>query len=234
MIRTILAAALWCGALPAIAGSVSGTVVDAAGAPMVGVHVEVVYQTYRADQLNSAGESIKRDTVTGADGRYTLSTDGMPLGEYAANAYQEVGNGGQVMVVDLAPDDGTTFAQNDDVVRNFTGGVIEMSEDMPYGNAGVFVLNNAIGDYTDLSSAVVTLTNTATGKVLVKTLRPTGEGLAITGIPFGTYEVRAALDGKPLQVKLWAPDAPDDYGPSVVHDFTIGWLGNQMQVAARP
>lgn len=234
MIRMILAAALCCGALPAFAGSVSGTVVDEAGAPMAGVHVEVVYQTYRADQLNGAGESIKRDAVTGADGSYAISTDGMPLGEYAANAYEEVVNGGQTMVIDLAEDDSTTFAHNADVVRNFTGGVIEMSEDMPYGNAGIFVLNNAIGDFTDLSAAVVTLTNTATGKVLVKTLRPTGEGLTITGIPFGTYTVTATLDGQPLQVKLWAPDAPDEYGPSVTHDFTMGWLGNQMQVAAQP
>ncbi|HEY0854911.1 MAG TPA: carboxypeptidase-like regulatory domain-containing protein, partial [Devosia sp.] len=148
MIRMILAAALCCGALPAFAGSVSGTVVDEAGAPMAGVHVEVVYQTYRADQLNGAGESIKRDAVTGADGSYAISTDGMPLGEYAANAYEEVVNGGQTLVIDLAEDDSTTFAHNADVVRNFTGGVIEMSEDMPYGNAGIFVLNNAIGDFT--------------------------------------------------------------------------------------
>ena len=234
MIRVLLAAALWCGALPAVAGSVSGIVVDEAGAPLAGVNVEAVYQTYRADQLNTAGESIKRGAVTGADGRYAISTDGMPLGEYAANAYQEVVNGGQTMVIDLAADDGTTFAHNDDVVRNFTGGVIEMSEDMPYGNAGVFVLNNAIGDFTDLSTAVVTLTNAETGRVLVKTLRPTGEGLTITGIPFGTYTVTVALDGQPLQVKLWAPDAPPDYGPSVTHDFTMGWLRNQMQVAAQP
>ena len=234
MIRALLAAALWCGALPAVAGSVTGMVTDQSGAPMSGVQVEVVYQTYRADQLNTAGESIKASAVTGADGSYTISTDGMPLGEYAANAFETVVNGGQTMVVDLAADDDTSFAHNADVVRNFTGGVIEVSDDMPYGNAGVFVLNNAIGDFTDLAPAVVTLTDTESGKVLVKTLRSTGEGLAATGIPFGTYEVRVALDGQPLQVKLWAPDAPDDYGPSVTHDFTMGWLGNQMQIAARP
>jgi hypothetical protein len=234
MIRLIFAAALWCGVLPAVAGSVTGVVVDESGAPMAGVHVEVVYQTYRADQLNGAGESIKASAITGADGRYAISTDGMPLGEYAANAFEEVSNGGQTMVVDLAADDATSFTHTADVVRNFTGGVIEMSDDEPYGNAGIFVLNNAIGDYTDLSAAVVTLTNTETGKVLTRTLRPTGEGLTITGIPFGTYEVSVVLDGQPLAVKLWSPDAPDEYGPSVTHDFTMGWLGNQMQVAARP
>src|SRR5690606_28377503 len=92
MLRLIIAAALWCGALPALAGSVSGIVVDEAGAPMAGVHVEVVYQTYRAEQLNSAGESIKRSALTGPDGRYRISTDGMPRGEYAANAFEQVVN----------------------------------------------------------------------------------------------------------------------------------------------
>ena len=72
------------------------------------------------------------------------------------------------------------------------------------------------------------------GQVLVKTLRSTGEGLTATGIPFGTYEVTASLDGQPLQVKLWSPDAPPEFGPSVTHDFTMGWLHNQMLVAAQP
>lgn len=234
MHRILLAAALWCGALPAFAGSVSGLVVDETGAPMAGVTVEVVYQTYRADQLNNAGESIKAETTTGADGRYTISTDHLPPGEYAANAFEVVSNGGQQTIVDLVSDDATTFAGNAETVRNFTGGVIEMSDEMPYGNAGIFVLNNAIGDFTDLTPAIVTLRNVETGKTYVKGLRSTGEGLTITGIPFGTYEVSVALDGQPLQVKLWAPDAPPEFGPSVMHDFTMGWLGNQMQVAAQP
>ena len=234
LISLLLTAGLLACGSPAMAGSVSGLVVDDTGAPMAGVNVEVVYQTYRADQLNGAGESIKESTVTGADGRYRIVTDHMPPGEYAANAFEMVSNGGQQLVVSLVPDDATTFAGNADTVRNFTGGIIEMSDELPYGNAGIFVLNNAIGDFTDLSAAVVTLTNVDTGRVLVKTLRPTGEGLTITGIPFGTYRVTVALDGTPLQVKLWSPDAPDTYGSSVTHDFTMGWLGNQLQVAAQP
>lgn len=230
----ILAASLLLCGGSALAGSVSGVVADESGQPMAGVNVEVVYQTYRADELNSAGASIKASAVTGPDGRYSIATDHLPPGEYAANAYEVVVNGGQQMIVDLAADDGTTFAGNADTIRNFTGGIVESSPDMPYGNAGVFVLNNAIGDFTDLLTAVITFTNVETGKVLIKTLRPTGEGLTATGIPFGTYKVTASLDGQPLQVKLWAPDAPPDYGPSVTHDFTMGWLGNQMQVAAQP
>jgi hypothetical protein len=234
LVSLLLTAGLLACGSPAVAGSVSGIVVDDAGAPMAGVNVEVVYQTYRADQLNGAGESIKESTVTDTDGRYRIVTDHMPRGEYAASAFEMVSNGGQQLVVSLVPDDATTFAGNADTIRNFTGGIVEMSDELPYGNAGIFVLNNAIGDFTDLSAAVVTLTDVQTGKVLTKTLRPTGEGLTITGIPFGTYRVTVALDGTPLQVKLWSPDAPDTYGPSVTHDFTMGWLGNQMQVAAQP
>jgi hypothetical protein len=229
-----VAAALLVGGGTAFAGSVKGFVVDEAGAPMPGVTVEVVYQTYRADELNSAGASIKASAVTGDDGRYAIVTDHLPPGEYAANAFEVVVNGGQEMVISLIADDETTFAGNADTVRNFTGGIVENTPDMPYGNAGVFVLNNAIGDFTDLSAAVVTLTNIETGKVLVKPVRHTGEGLAITGIPFGTYEASVSLDGAPLQVKLWSPDAPPEFGPTVTHDFTMGWAGNQMQVAATP
>src|SRR5690606_30070677 len=42
-------------AFPAIAGTVSGQALDENGAPWEGVNVEVVYQTYRADQLMTYG-----------------------------------------------------------------------------------------------------------------------------------------------------------------------------------
>ena len=235
MLRTtLLVVALWGGASAAFAGSVSGLVVDEGGVPKAGVHVEVVYQTYRASELNSAGQSIKEVAVTGADGRYAISTDHLPPGEYAVNAYEVAINGGREVNIDLVPDDASTFAGNADTVRDFTAGIIESTPEMPYGNAGIFVLNNAIGDFTDLSAAVVTLTNRNTGKTYVKTVRPTGEGLAATGIPFGTYEVSVTLDGAPLQVKLWSPDAPPEFGPTVTHDFTMGWLRNQLLIAAQP
>jgi hypothetical protein len=232
--RLALAALLTAVISNAVAGSVSGTAVDDTGAPVAGIHVEVVYQSLRADQLNSAGESIKETDITGADGSYRIATDHLPPGEYAANAFEIVVNGGSETNIDLVPDDASTFAGNADTVRNFTAGIVESSPELPYGNGGVFVLNNAIGDFTDLSPAEVTLTNVETGKTYVKTVRPTGEGLAVTGIPFGTYEVSVRLAGQPLQIQLWGPGIPDEFGPSVVHDFTMGYAGNQMQVAAKP
>jgi hypothetical protein len=218
----------------ASAGSVSGRVVDENGAPVSGVQVEVVYQTYRADQIMGYGESIKAEAVTDSDGRYTISTDNLPPGEYAAHAYRTIDNGGHQKNIDYAAEDGATFIGNADTVRNFTAAIIEQSEELPYGNAGVFVVNNALGDFTDLSAAEVTLTNVATGQTYVKTVRPSGEGLVVTGIPFGTYRASIRLDGRPLQIQLWGPGMPEEFSPEIVHDFTMGYLKNQIQVAVKP
>ena len=54
LLSALLTAGLLACGSPVLAGSVSGLVVDDTGAPMAGVSVEVVYQTYRADQLNGA------------------------------------------------------------------------------------------------------------------------------------------------------------------------------------
>ena len=218
----------------ASAGTVSGRVTDQSGAPVAGVNVEVVYQTYNSDDLPGNGASIKQSAVTDGDGRYSISTDNLPPGEYSANAFQVVANGGQNINIDFQPEDGSTFAGNADTMRNFTGGYYESSDENPYGNGGIFVLNNAIGDFTDLTGAEVTLINARTGQSHTRTVRSTGEGLVVTGLPFGTYNASVKLDGQPLQIKLWAPDAPDEFSSSVSHDFTMGYMGNQFQVAVKP
>lgn len=226
---------LACLALPglAMAASLSGEAVDDLGRPLAGVQVEAVYLTYRADQLNNAGASIKATTETGADGRYSIDLSRLPPGEYAAHAYRVVQNGEHALIVDLVPDDPATFAGNADTVRNFAALLVEQSEELPYGNGGIFVLENAIGDFTDLSSATVTLEDVASGRVFVKPVRPSGEGLVATGVPFGRYRASVTLDGRPLLVALWgAADA--DFAASVEHDFTMGYGGNMFRVMARP
>lgn len=222
------------GAASASAATVSGRVTDENGAPLEGVHVEVVYQTYNADDLLTYGESIKATAITSGKGRYSIEIGHMPPGEYSAIAYQFVVNGGHQTIMDLVAEDDSTFGNHVDTVRNFTAGVIEFTEDMPYGNAGIFVLNSAIADYTDLTDAEVTLVNEDTGNTIVRTVRSTGEGLAVTGIPFGTYRASVTLHGQPLQVGLWGPGEDQTLRDSVVHDFTMGWMENQFQVVAKP
>ena len=217
-----------------LAGTVSGRVTDENGRPLAGVHVEVVYQTYGAEDLLTYGASIKATTVTSAKGRYRIDISHLPAGVYSANAYQLVTNGGREIGVELVVDDTSLFAGNADTVRNFTAAMVESSAELPYGNGGIFVLNNAMMDYTDLTNAEVTLVNQATGESITRPVRSTGEGLAITGIPFGTYRASVTLDGRPLQIQLWGADVDNTFRDSVVHDFTMGWLGNQFQVAVKP
>ena len=219
------------GAAEAAGGSMTGAATDDEGRPLEGVHVEAVYQTYRAERLGRHGASVKKTAVTGSGGRYRIDLTGLPPGEYRANAYQVVANGERRIQIGLLPDNAGRFASNEAVVRNFRAVVIEMSEEHPYGNAGVFVLRNAVADYTDLSGAEVTLTNVASGRTYVKSVRPTGEGLVVTGIAFGTYRCSVRLHGRAVRIALSGTD--DAFSDSVVHDFTMGDPGNQFRVDAK-
>ncbi len=224
---------LWLGAgLPvAAAGTVTGQALDEEGHPLPGVAVEAVYLTYSADRIQGHGESYKAETITGEDGRYSLSLEGLPPGEYAAHAYRTLQNGAREVIIDLIPDNSASFASNEAVERNFTARFIESSAELPYGNGGIFILAPALGELGDLSTAEVTLEHLESGRVLVKPLRQSGDGLVVTGVPFGRYRASATLEGAPLLLALWG--AEGRYAPSVEHDFTMGYLGNQFIVFAK-
>lgn len=234
LVRFGLASMLLAIGMPAaLAGTVSGRIVDETGAPLAGVHVEIVYQSLRSDDLLTYGASIKAEATTSAKGRYAIDISHLPPGEYAAHAYQVVSNGGRQVNIDLVAEDASTFPGNADTVRNFTAGTIEQSDALPYGNAGIFVLQNAIMDYTDLSTAEVSLVNQETGRTITRLVRSSGEGLVVTGIPFGTYRATVTLNGKPLFLQLWGPGEDDSFAQSIIHDFSMGYLQNQFVVAAR-
>lgn len=215
-------------------GSVSGIALDEDGRPLAGVQVEAVYRTVTARQLPYGGRSIKAEGTTGADGRYSLSLAGLPPGEYGAHAYQVVVNGGRRLNVDLVASDSSGFGSHEAARRDFRRVMVESSPELPYGNGGVFVLENAVMDFTDLGEAEVTLAPLAGGRAIVRRVRRTGEGLVVTGIPFGTYRASVRLGGRPILLRLWGPDVEDRYGPAVEHDFTMGYLGNQFRVLAKP
>jgi hypothetical protein len=209
-------------------------VVDENGVPLSGVRVEAVYQTVSAPRLPYGGRSIKAEGQTGSDGRYRLSLAGLPPGEYSAHAYQVIVNGSRRLNFDLIADDTATFGSHEAAVRNFRRLMVESSPELPYGNGGVFVLENAIMDFTDLAGAEVTLAPQGGGAAIVRRVRRTGEGLVVTGIPFGVYRASVRLAGRPLKLRLWGPGVEDRYDDSVLHDFTMGALGNQFRVMARP
>jgi hypothetical protein len=235
-IKSLLVGVAMIAASPqaSLAGSVGGRVVDESGVPVNGVTVEVVYQTYNSDDLPFGGESVKQSALSDETGRYTISTDRMPPGLYSANAFQVVVNGSRQINIAFRTSDPETFGSHEDVVRDFTGGFYESTEDDPYGNGGVFVLERSIGTDLDLSGAQVTLTDTVSGKTIVRTVRATGEGLVVTGIPFGTYSAQVTLEGRPMQISLMGPGIDEAYDTSATHDFTMGWLENQFRVMARP
>lgn len=218
---------------PVLAGSVTGMVSDSVGNPLAGISVEAAYQTYGANDLLTYGASIKASAVSGPDGRYHIELGHLPPGEYRAHAYHVIENGGRNIVVDLQADDTSNFVSNSHSVRNFTTALVESSADLPYGNGGVFLLQNAILDYTDLSGAEVSLVHLESGDSLTRPVRKTGEGLVLTGIAFGRYRANVTLNGEPLQLRLFGaePDAP--FTASVTGDFTMGYLGNQLIVEAR-
>lgn len=215
-------------------GSVSGIALDEDGRPLAGIQVEAVYRTVTARQLPYGGRSIKAEGATGADGRYSLSLAGLPPGEYDAHAYQVVANGGRRLNIDLVASDSSGFGSHETVRRDFRRVMVESSPELPYGNGGVFVLENAVMDFTDLGEAEVTLAPAAGGRPIVRQVRRTGEGLVVTGIPFGAYRASVRLGARPLLLRLWGPDVEDRYRESVEHDFTMGYLGNQFRVLAKP
>lgn len=238
--RTLLFAALPAlatarGVLAQTGGAVSGLVVDEEGRPVSGVHVEAVNRSIPASRRASYGQSIKKEGSSGPDGRYRLDLTGMPPGEYRAQAFEAVQNGPSQIIVELTPDTRDGFGVGETVVRNFRREVIESSDEHPYGNAGIFVLEPAGYDGPDLSPAIVTLDPLGqAGRPIVRPVRRTGEGLVVTGVPFGTYRASASLEGRPLQLQLALPEAEGMFAQSVEHAFTMGAFANQLRVFAKP
>lgn len=111
--------------------------------------------------------------------------------------------------------------------------LIESRLDVPYGDGGIFLLRNAVLDYTDLAGAEVTLVPLDGGAPLTRPVRLTGEGLVVTGIACGRYRAGVSFEGAPLQLRLLGADPGDAFSVNVIHDFTMGHLGNQFIVEAR-
>lgn len=229
----LVLAALWLGAVPVLAGSVAGRVTDSNGLPLAGISIEATYLTYGAKDLITYGQSVKAGAVSGPDGRYHIDLGALPLGEYKAYAYRMISNGGRQILLSLVPEDDSSFASTDIVTRNFSETLVESTPELPYGNGGIFLLQNAILDYTDLGDAEVVLQPVDGGPPVIRKVRASGEGLVVTGIAFGTYRASVSLAGEALNLRAFGADPDDAFAPSVIHDFTMGPSGDQFIVEAR-
>src|SRR5215217_4051634 len=108
----------------------------------------------------------------------------------------------------LTPENDATFASNAQAVRNFRHGIVESTADDDYGNGG---------------------------KTITRKVRRTGEGLTVTGIPFGGYRITARLNGRPVQLKLWGPEIFDrPFAASVDGKVQSGVMSRIMRVYVQP
>lgn len=219
----LLLALLWAGGCSAQSGAVQGRVVDEAGRPVAGAQMGAYYRSFEGGQKLYGG-SYNRQVVTGADGRYSISLSGLPRGEYVVSGTYES--------IDLLPDNPATFASTVATVRNFTYRLVESTDDNAYGNGAILAVDTDIGDYTDLAGLELTLRSRETGKVYTKTVRRTGEGYAVTGLPFGAFDVSARLDGRPAQVKPYDGDGP--FAASVTLSVRSGAVPAVMRALVKP
>ncbi len=114
-----LATAVLFASVPnAQAGSVSGIVVDDTGAPVGGIHVDLV-ETHGAGKRPANGDGIKDTDITDTHGHYDIPTDTLPPGRYAVYAYQAMVFDGEERIVDFTADDSSTFTGDTDTIRNF-------------------------------------------------------------------------------------------------------------------
>lgn len=216
-------AVLWAAACSAQSGGVRGRVIDDAGRPVAGAQMGVYYRSFEGGQRLYGG-SYNRQARTGADGRYSLSLNGMPRGEYVVS--------GTFEGVDLLPENPDTFASTVATVRNFTHRLVETTDDNDYGNGAILAVDTDIGDYTDIEGLELTLRSRDTGRVYTKTVRRTGEGYAVTGLPFGAFDVSARLGGRSIGIRPYDGDAP--FGSSVALSVRAGAVPPVMRALVRP
>jgi hypothetical protein len=216
-------------------GWVTGRATDADGRPIAGVEVTVTYQSYGGGRAMRYGASYSQTEVTDARGIYRIRIGNQALGEYSASASRPARAGDAGMRVQLVPENQALFAQNAATIRNFRLIFVEQTPDNPYGNGGIFVVENAIGSYASLENAEVTLQAVAGGRPIVRRVRRTGEGWVVTGLAPGQYRASVTLDGRPLLMNASGMDARlDAYTTSLVGSFNGGASGRVFRVRVKP
>lgn len=222
LVRPLILLAALCSA-SAVAASVTGRIVDAAGRP---VQNATVYARntlfYNTNVIGS----------TDANGRYTLDIS-RPVGTWNVSAYKEFKYAGQTISIELIPENPKVLAGTEGGVRNFTYRPKPVTPDDPYGNLGHVSVTAAL-DAPDLDETQVELTLTPLGKladgsagsVIRARPRRTGDGALLVNVMYGTYRITATTQGKPLQIsRRPRPGEGEDYawGSSYTGPFVMGF-----------
>jgi hypothetical protein len=214
---------LWAAACTAQSGGVRGRVLDDSGRPVAGARMGVYYRSFEGGQRLYGG-SYNRQTTTGPDGRYSFSLSGMPRGEYVVS--------GTFEGIDLIPENPATFASTVATVRNFAHRLVETTDDNDYGNGAILAVDTAIGDYTDLAGLELTLRSRDTGRTYTRTVRRTGEGYAVTGLPFGAFDVSGRMGGRAVGIRPYDGDGP--FSSSLILSVRQGAVPPVMRAQIRP
>lgn len=195
-------------------GYVVGKVVDQNGKPVRDAEIFVGYQSLGGG-TEGYGASHHRTGKTGPDGTYRVQIGNMAMGEYSVSGKAYLMQGRQRVEMNLVPDNPKNFANNAATVRNFRLKFAETTADSSYGEGGMVLVSNAIGDYdTSLADVEITLRPVGGGAAIARPLRSTGEGYVATGLPFGTYEITATHKGRPLLI-----GTDDEMGRSYTSEF---------------
>lgn len=185
---------------------VRGRVTDERGRPIAGAEIVI------------DNEFLYNSNVTarsGADGSYRVQLPRV-ASTWNATASTQRMVGGQIVKMELAPDNEASFAGNQGAVRNFsirTSG--RRADGRSYG--GSAIVTTPIMSSVSASTVILTLTPEGGGAPVSGQVQSTGDGYALRDIPIGRYVVTARASTGPVKIRMRNRGA---YGRSVTAEFT--------------
>ncbi|GGP05127.1 hypothetical protein GCM10012278_23300 [Nonomuraea glycinis] len=221
------------GDLEVEAGVLKGRVVGTDGKPIQGAEIVADNQLLYDSNLVVS---------TDADGLYRVDTD--VAATFHVTASKKIDFNGKTYLVELAPEDDTSFAGPTGAVRNFTWKLTgEKPDDLGhYGSSVLFYLDSVDPQnsevYLEDENVEVTLTpegplaDGSQGSTITRKAIRTPDGSGLVDVPLGRYRISANYQGRPLQVGL---RNSGQYAAELVADFTqhissVYWIELELKL----